>query len=77
MQRKSKSKLLSKYYSPEELADELDVCLKTLTRWGDDGPPVTKIGRKSFYSHSAVEAWLREREQGANNRHAGADAAAA
>jgi hypothetical protein len=73
-----KSNLLDEYFSPEELASELNVCTKTLDRWRVQrtGPPITKIGRKSYYSRSAVAAWLRAREQRSNNRNAGAEAAA-
>jgi Helix-turn-helix domain len=57
--------LLAGYLSPDELAAELEVCTKTLDRWRvfDEGPPVTKIGRKTYYSRSGVAEWLREREQ--------------
>ncbi len=41
--------LLDEYLTPAELAEQLNVCLLTLHRWGADGwgPRVTKIGRQS------------------------------
>ena len=65
-----KSNLLDEYFPPEVLAAELDVCTKTLDRWKalGVGPPVTKIGRKTYYSHSGVAAWLQEREQRNSSR---------
>jgi hypothetical protein len=61
----SKSNLLDEYLQPAELAAELNVCTKTLDRWRVDssGPPITKIGRKPYYSKTGVVIWLREREQ--------------
>lgn len=60
-----KSNLLDEYLKPDELAAELNVCTKTLHIWriNGSGPPITKIGRKPFYSRAGVLAWLREREQ--------------
>jgi hypothetical protein len=57
--------LLNEYLSPAQLAAELDICTKTLDRWRafGSGPPVTKIGRKSYYSRASVTAWLQAREQ--------------
>jgi hypothetical protein len=62
MQPKS---LLDEYLPPAELAAELSVCKKTLDRWRvlGIGPPITKIGRKPYYSRAGVVAWLRAREQ--------------
>ncbi len=61
----SKSNLLDEYMAPAELAAELNVCTKTLDRWRVEGsgPPITKIGRKPYYSKTGVVIWLREREQ--------------
>lgn len=59
------SSLLSEYFEPPELAAELNVCEKTLDRWRrlGKGPPITKIGRKPYYSKTGVVMWLRGREQ--------------
>jgi Helix-turn-helix domain len=61
----AQSSLLSDYLSPAKLADELGVCTKALDRWRvfGDGPPITKIGRRTFYSREGVAAWLQKREQ--------------
>jgi hypothetical protein len=69
-----KSNLLDEYLTPAELADELGVCTKTLDRWRvtGSGPPITKIGRKPFYSRAGVLAWLRDREQRNSPNRAGA-----
>jgi hypothetical protein len=60
-----KTSLLDEYLQPAELAAELNVCTKTLDRWRIEGsgPPITKIGRKPYYSKTGVVIWLREREQ--------------
>jgi Helix-turn-helix domain len=57
--------LLRDYLLPDELAAELNVCEKTLDRWAavGEGPPKTKIGRKTYYSRAGVAAWLRSREE--------------
>jgi predicted site-specific integrase-resolvase len=62
MQPKS---ILNEYWPPDELAAELNVCTKTLDRWRVEGkgPPITKIGRRTFYSKTSVASWLRAREQ--------------
>ena len=64
-----KSNLLDEYLTPAELAAELGVCTKTLDRWRvtGSGPPITKIGRKPFYSRESVRGWLQAREQRANS----------
>jgi hypothetical protein len=71
MQPKS---LLDEYWPPAELAAELNVCQKTLDRWRVEGsgPPITKIGRKTYYSRTGVVDWLRAREQRSNTRHSAA-----
>jgi hypothetical protein len=60
-----KPDLLSGYLDPTELAEAFGVCTKTLDRWRvlGEGPPITKIGRKTYYSRIAVTAWLQAREQ--------------
>jgi hypothetical protein len=65
-----KSNLLHEYFQPETLAAELDVCTKTLDRWKalGIGPPVTKIGRKTYYSRTGVTVWLQEQEQESSAR---------
>ncbi len=57
--------LLADFLTQEEAASELRVCRRTLDRWQrlNEGPPITKIGRRVLYRRSSVQAWLREREK--------------
>jgi excisionase family DNA binding protein len=57
--------LLSDYFTQEEAATELKVSPRTIDRWRrlDEGPPITKLGRRILYRRSSVQAWLRAREQ--------------
>ncbi len=57
--------VIDDYLRPAELAAELKVCEMTLKRWRAcrEGPPVTKIGRRVYYSRASVTEWLKSREQ--------------
>ena len=57
--------LLADFLTQEEAAAELKVCDRTLDRWRrlDEGPPVTKLGRRILYRRSSLHAWLRARER--------------
>lgn len=57
--------LLTGYFTPEQLAAELNVHVRTLARWHAlrIGPPRTMIGRKPLYRRSSAQEWLRQREQ--------------
>lgn len=52
------------YYSHKQLAAELKISERTLSRLlkKGDAPPRMKIGRKSFYRKQAVEAWCLSKE---------------
>jgi hypothetical protein len=56
--------LLSDYFTQEEAATELKVSPRTIDRWRrlDEGPPITKLGRRILYRRSSVQASLRARE---------------
>jgi len=56
--------LLSDYFTQEEAATELKVSARTVDRWRrlDEGPPITKLGRRTLYRRSSLQAWLRARE---------------
>jgi hypothetical protein len=56
--------LLSGYFTQEEAATELKVSPRTIDRWRrlDEGPPITKLGRRTLYRRSSLQAWLCERE---------------
>jgi predicted DNA-binding transcriptional regulator AlpA len=58
--------VLAPYLTPEELADQLQICKRTLDRWhaARRGPPRIEIGRRPMYRREAVEQWLIKRERG-------------
>jgi excisionase family DNA binding protein len=51
------------WLSPEDLAAELDVPLRTVYVWNHSrtGPAVTKVGKHVRYSRKAVDEWLVSR----------------
>ena len=57
--------LLADWISREQLAGELGITADTLARWEArrQGPPCTRIGRKSLYRRIAVQDWIRAQEQ--------------
>jgi hypothetical protein len=57
--------LLVDWISREQLAGELGITTDTLARWEArrQGPPCTRIGRKSLYRRAAVQDWIRAQEQ--------------
>lgn len=63
----SNDTLLADFLTQDEAAAELKVSQRTLDRWRrlDEGPPITKLGRRTLYRRSTVQAWLRTREHGA------------
>jgi len=56
--------LLADFLTQDETAAELKVCERTLDRWRrlDEGPPITKLGRRVLYRRSSLLAWLHARE---------------
>lgn len=58
-------KLLADFLSQGEAAAELNICERTLDRWRrlGEGPPITKLGRRTLYRRSSLQAWLRTRER--------------
>jgi Helix-turn-helix domain len=61
-------KLLADFLTQEEAAAELRVCERTLDRWRrlDEGPPITKLGRRILYRRSSLQTWLRTQEHRAH-----------
>jgi hypothetical protein len=63
-------RILSQFFTKEELADELGRNMRTLDRWDvlGIGPPRTLVGRKILYRRVSVERWLasQERDSGSN-----------
>jgi hypothetical protein len=57
--------LLADFLTQEEAAAELKVCERTLDRWRrlDEGPPITRLGRRILYRRSSLQAWLRTQER--------------
>ena len=57
--------ILEGYVTPLQLAKEIGVTLRTLSRWEAlrIGPPRTVIGRKIFYKTDSVRAWLDAPQQ--------------
>ena len=57
--------LLADWISRDQLARELGLTADTLARWEArrQGPPCTRIGRKTLYRRVAVQDWIRAQEQ--------------
>jgi hypothetical protein len=65
--------LLEDYLPRAALAEQLDVCERTLARYEaePDGLPVTVIGGRRLYRVDAVREWLTARERQRNPRRRG------
>ena len=63
--------VLDGYLEPQEVAHQLGVSVRTLTRWHAlrCGPPRCMTGRKIYYRVDAVREWLRDSERGAMRPH--------
>lgn len=57
--------ILEGYLKPQQLAQQLDISVRTLYRWNVRriGPPRVVIARQIFYRHASVMTWLASREQ--------------
>ena len=57
--------LLADWISRDQLAQELRLKPDTLARWEArrQGPPCTRLGRKTLYRRAAVQDWIRAQEQ--------------
>lgn len=53
------------YYTPEQLAEKLQISVDTLTYWRKTGkgPRHFMAGRHPRYRNAAVLAWVREQEE--------------
>jgi excisionase family DNA binding protein len=49
----------------QQLADELQVSLRTLERWRQDGtgPAYIRVGRSPRYRRSDIDAWLEQQRR--------------
>ena len=56
--------LLADWISREQLARALGLTADTLSRWEArrQGPPCTRIGRKTFYRRAAIQEWIWSQE---------------
>ena len=57
--------LLADWISRAQLAHALGLTADTLSRWDArrQGPPCTRIGRKTYYRRVAIQDWIRAQEQ--------------
>jgi excisionase family DNA binding protein len=57
--------VLAGFMSPDELAKQLGISVRTLARWHAQrvGPPRCQIGRLMLYQTETVRRWLAEQEQ--------------
>lgn len=57
--------LLADWISRDQLAQQLGLTPDTLARWESrrQGPPCTRIGRKTLYRRAAIQDWIRSQEQ--------------
>jgi hypothetical protein len=59
------SPLLADHIGEAELAQQLNIGLRTLRSWRTNGigPPITYIGRKPYFHRESVRGWLKSRER--------------
>lgn len=58
--------LLADYLTRQQLADELNIDLRTLSRWRwqRKGPPATRVAGRVLFKRADVVAWIEsQREQ--------------
>lgn len=57
--------LLADFLTRDQAAAELKVCKRTLDRWRtlNEGPPITRLGRRALYRRSSIQKWLGTKEQ--------------
>jgi excisionase family DNA binding protein len=63
----SRGHMTDKLLTQRQLADELEVSLRTLERWRQQGtgPAFIRVGRSPRYRRSDIDAWLeRQRRTG-------------
>lgn len=71
------TQFLEDYMTREQIARELGMAPRSLTRWQSmpDGIPFIKVGGKVFFRKSSVLAWLEARETRKNPTRKGRNAA--
>jgi excisionase family DNA binding protein len=57
--------MTDKLLTQQQLADELEVSLRTLERWRQQGkgPAFLRVGRSPRYRRADIEAWLDKQRQ--------------
>jgi hypothetical protein len=52
--------LLEGYITREQCAESLNVGVRTLEKWeaSNEGPPVTRVGKRPYYRVQGVKDWL-------------------
>lgn len=64
---KNASGVLANYLTRDQLAEELGVTTRTISRWRWErkGPPAHKVAGRILFKRTDVEAWLdQQREEG-------------
>lgn len=66
------TKLLEDYLTRDQLAAELNITTRTVSRWQDmpDGLPYVQVGGRILYRIASIKAWLESRERTPNKRRA-------
>jgi predicted site-specific integrase-resolvase len=57
--------ILDGLMSANDLAKELNVSIRTLSRWhvAGTGPTRVKLGKKTYYRKDSVHAWIESKEK--------------
>jgi excisionase family DNA binding protein len=57
--------MTDKLLTQQQLADELEVSLRTLERWRQQGtgPAFIRVGRSPRYRRADIDAWLERQRQ--------------
>lgn len=56
----TESRVLKGFLTRKQLAEELDVCTKTIENFEGRGLPVIRLGRRPLYDPEAVREWIRK-----------------
>ena len=58
-------RVMSQFITEEQFCTWLNVSRRTVQRWGAmrSGPRRTKVGDRTYYKVSTIEAWLNEQEE--------------
>jgi excisionase family DNA binding protein len=61
----SRGHMTDKLLTQQQLADELEVSLRTLERWRQQGtgPAFIRVGRSPRYRRADIDAWLERQRQ--------------